>query len=229
MSRLNVFIGYDERQPIAYHVAQASILETASMPVSVTPLKLSQLPLKRTGLTPFTWSRFLVPYLCDYQGWGLFMDLDVLVMDDLNKLMADIDETKAVFTADTQPKFERAAVMLFNCAHEDNKVLTPDFVEGASALHSISWTQNRGSLHNRWNHLVGYDEPSDDVGIIHYTMGIPAHPDTADCEHADKWIKQHRQMNSSQPWQLLMGNSVHAVLLPSGQNVPRYKVRDHAA
>lgn len=226
---LKVFIGYDERQPIAYHVAQASILETASLPVSVTPLKLSQLPLERTGLTPFTWSRFLVPHLCGYQGFGLFMDLDVLVVDDLYKMLHEADHTKAVSTADTRPMFERAAVMLFNCGHPDNAVLTPDYIEKSDGLHKINWTQERGTLDNRWNHLVGYDAPTNDVGIIHYTMGIPPHAETHDCEHADKWMRMHKYMNSSESWMALMGNSVHAAKNVSGQILPRYKVQDHAA
>ena len=37
-------------------------------------------------LTDFTFSRFLTPYLCDFEGWALFMDCDMLVLDDLAAL-----------------------------------------------------------------------------------------------------------------------------------------------
>jgi hypothetical protein len=50
----------------------------------VAPVALSQL----SGLftrerdakqaTDFSFTRFLVPYLCGFQGWAIFMDCDVL-------------------------------------------------------------------------------------------------------------------------------------------------------
>ena len=60
-----VFIGYDPRQPVAYNVLQHSIVIRTEYPVSITPLVLETLPITRKGLTPFTWSRFLVPFLCN--------------------------------------------------------------------------------------------------------------------------------------------------------------------
>ena len=84
---LDVFIGYDHRQAISFTVLHQSILETASVPVRVSSLRLPTLPLKRAGLTPFTWSRFLVPWLMDYKGWALFLDVDILVRGDLKDLI----------------------------------------------------------------------------------------------------------------------------------------------
>ena len=76
MNKYHVFIGYDPRQPIAYNVAQYSVVKNASQPVSVTPLILSQLPITRRGLTEFTFSRFLVPWLTGFKGKSMFMDQD---------------------------------------------------------------------------------------------------------------------------------------------------------
>ena len=36
----------------------------------------------------FSFSRFLVPYLCGYDGWGLFLDADMILTDDIAKLFA---------------------------------------------------------------------------------------------------------------------------------------------
>src|SRR5260221_6587073 len=126
---LKIFIGYDERQPIAYHVLHQSIIAKASEPVSITPLILSTLPLNRPGgLTPFTWSRFLVPWLCDYQGWALFLDIDMLLKDDIAKLFAMKDEQYTVMVSKNELKFEWASAILFNC--EKCTMLTPRYVEG---------------------------------------------------------------------------------------------------
>ena len=38
-----IFIGYDKRETIAYHVLSQSIMENSSVPVSITPIKLEKL------------------------------------------------------------------------------------------------------------------------------------------------------------------------------------------
>lgn len=175
------------------------------------------LPIDRQGLTPFTYSRFLVPHLCEYQGRALFLDLDILCIADIAELFAAAeDEAVAVSTVNTDPTYERAAVMLFNCGHLDNAVLTPEAVNTRNDLHLIGWTKARGNLDPRWNHLVGYDARRTDPYLIHYTMGVPAHKETQDCEHADLWKAERDAMNATQDWQTLMGRSAHAERVRKG-------------
>ena len=83
---LKVFIGADARQSVALTTLIHSIAKNARTPASITPLVLDTLPLKRQGLTPFTYSRFLVPYLCGYQGLGLFLDADMLALGDITEV-----------------------------------------------------------------------------------------------------------------------------------------------
>lgn len=222
---LKVFIGFDHRQPISLNVLASSIYTKSAKPVSIAPLVLPQLPLKRQGLTPFTYSRFLVPYLCDYQGWALFLDLDMIVMDDIAKLFELADDKYAVMVSKNKLKFEWASAMLFNCAK--CQVLTPEFIESAPRLHDCSWVSDDliGDLPREWNHLVGYDAKCDNPKLIHYTQGVPAFPQTHDSEHADKWFLEHQRMNFVTNWLELMGNSVHAAELPDGTRVPKYKAQ----
>jgi len=53
-------------------------------------LKLSELdfdrPLDPLQSTEFTYSRFLVPYLCQYEGKAIFMDCDMLCLGDIKEL-----------------------------------------------------------------------------------------------------------------------------------------------
>lgn len=219
---LRIMIGFDHRQPISLNVLASSIYTRASEPVAITPLVLSQLPIKRQGLTPFTYSRFLVPYLCNYQGWALFLDLDMVCLTDIAKLFDFCDDRFAVMVSKNDLKFERASLMLFNCAK--CQILTPEFIETAPRLHDISWVDDSlvGDLPRAWNHLCGYDIPRDDPKIIHYTQGVPAFSVTRDCEHADKWFEAHAQMNFVTNWHDLMGNSVHAAQLADGSRVPKF-------
>jgi hypothetical protein len=70
---IRIFIGYDSKETVAYHVLVQSILKNASQPVSITPLALHTLhgiynrPLDEKRSTDFTFSRFYIPYLCAYE------------------------------------------------------------------------------------------------------------------------------------------------------------------
>ena len=99
---IRVFIGFDSREAVAFHVLSHSIHARASKPVTITPLMLSQLtgvltrerhPLQSTD---FSFSRFLTPFLSKYSGWSVFMDCDMLMLDDIAKLWELRDNRYAV-------------------------------------------------------------------------------------------------------------------------------------
>ena len=99
---INVFIGYDPREAVAFNVLAYSIQAHASEPVSIAPLMLSQLKavLKRERhplqSTDFSFSRFLTPCLSDYSGWSVFMDCDMVMLDDIANLYRLRDDRYAV-------------------------------------------------------------------------------------------------------------------------------------
>lgn len=217
---IQVFIGFDERETAAFHVLCHSIHQHASQPVSITPIMLSQLkdvykrernPLQSTD---FSFSRFLAPYLANYQGWGIFMDCDMLVTRDIAELWNLRDERYAVMCVkhDHQPKEDTkfldavqtkyqkknwSSVMLFNNAQ--CKALTPEYVNSASGLelHQFKWLENDdliGEIPPSWNHLVGYNTPNPEAALIHYTLGGPYFHEYADCEHADIWNQTKQDM-----------------------------------
>lgn len=207
-----IFIGWDPRQPVSYTVLQHSINRAASRPVSICALKIDQLPIDRTGLTPFTFSRFLVPWLCDYEGWALFLDVDMAVTADISWLFDLKDDSHAVMVVDTPERFERASLMLFNCGHPDNRKLTPEYVqETVDPLHKIGWTENIGFLPSNWNFCVFYQEPGtcDIPNLIHYTAGVPAFPEVRGCDFGEEWMLLAKEAMSAVPWKDLMGRSVH--------------------
>ena len=123
---LRVFIGYDPRQPVAANVLADSIVMHASKPVSITALSLKTLPIKRRGLTVFTFSRFLVPWLCQFKGRALFLDADMVVTGDIAELF-DMAGLNAVSVMQDHQRFEWASAMLFNCGACLR--LTPDFID----------------------------------------------------------------------------------------------------
>ena len=200
---MQIFIGYDPRQPIAEAVLRHSIATRSSQPLPITRLQLNQLQITRRGLTEFTYSRFLVPWLCNFEGKALFLDADMLCLEDITEI--EKYATAPVSVVKNKQRFEWPSLMLFDCAQ--CKILTPEFVENSDRLFKMDWA-DVGSLSPEWNHLVGYDEPQD-AKIVHFTKGIPVWPETAQCEYAEHWHAERRAMMSTVSHDELMGRSVH--------------------
>ena len=220
---IRVFIGYDSRETVAFNVLSHSINVRASQPVAIAPVMLSQLggvfrresnPLQSTE---FSFSRFLVPYLCGYEGWAVFIDCDMLVMDDIANLWKLRDDRWAVqvvkhehvpkeevkFLGAVQTKYQKknwSSVMLLNC--ERCKALTPDYVNRTSGLelHQFKWLADDsliGELPHGWNHLVGYDVPRPGVSLAHFTIGGPWFSEYEGCEYSAEWEAEKRAMLSA--------------------------------
>lgn len=203
-----VFIGYDPRQPLAYNVLQHSIVRHSSVPVMITPLILRQLPIKRRGLTEFTYSRFLVPYLSDFAGKSVFMDADMVVTGDIKELFDLADPRCAVSVMQEQERFEWPSLMVFSngCCQK----LTPKFVDDEkNALFDFAWAPSVGSLPAEWNHCVGYQEPKP-AKLYHFTQGLPCFPETKGLPEDEVWEGERKRMLGSVDWKELMGTSVHA-------------------
>ena len=207
---IQVFIGYDPRQPIAYNVCQYSIIENASKPVQITPLVLSQLPIKRRGLTEFTFSRFLVPYLSDFKGVSIFMDPDIIVTGDIYELLEYEKDRTPIYIMKEQEDFEWSSVMVFN--NSLCEILTPDFIDDEhNSLFDFNWVEGIiGDLPTEWNHTCYYKEPTE-AKLYHYTVGIPVWDETRDISpETSIWKEYFHKSISTISWKGLMGTSVHA-------------------
>jgi hypothetical protein len=217
---IRIFIGFDPRETVAWHVLCHSILARCTQPVSFTPLALDHLrdaftrPRDPLQSTDFSFTRFLVPYLSGYEGWSLFMDCDMLVRADIAELWELRDERYAVMCVkhDHRPqetvkflgapqtaygKKNWSSVMLFNNAR--CRALTPEYVNTASglALHQFKWLDSDdaiGALPRTWNHLVGHDAPDPGAKNVHYTIGGPYFREYAEVEHAHHWFAERRAL-----------------------------------
>lgn len=203
---MRIFIGWDKRQPVAAAVLASSIQRRASKPVQITNLVIDQMPIPRRGLTEFTYSRFLVPWLCNYQGKALFMDADMLVLSDICELFDLFEENHAVQVVKNKQHFEWPSLMLFNNAA--CRQLTPEFVETSNDLFKMEWG-DVGELPAKWNYCVGYDEKLPWANVVHFTKGIPVWDETVGCPYSEHWHKERRFMMSTCSFNELMGKSVH--------------------
>jgi len=218
---INFFIGYDPKEDIAYRICKYSLLKRASTTVKVFSLKLDELIAKKLytrtvdplASTQFTYSRFLVPKLMNYTGWAVFCDCDFIFLDDVNNLIKNLDDSKAVYCVqhDYTPKEKHkmdgqkqtiyprknwSSFILFNCSHPSTKNLTVETVnsENGAYLHQFKWCKNEeiGKLDERWNWLEGWtsNHNNNKPFAVHYTRGGPWFSEWQDVEYAKEWINE---------------------------------------
>lgn len=216
-----VFIGFDSKEVIAYHVLCQSILDHASIPVSFTPVALGNLggifSRERNQLqsTEFSFSRFLVPYLSQFEGWSLFLDCDMLFRRDIADLWALRHDEFAVlcckhdyapkedvkFLGQVQTKYEKknwSSAILFNNVRCHS--LSTGYVNTATGLelHQFKWLDSEdmiGSLPLSWNHLVGVYDYDPAAANVHFTEGGPYFPEYSGVDYASEWFAVRGRVN----------------------------------
>ena len=90
--------------------------------------------------TQFTYSRFLVPSLMNFDGWAVFCDCDFIFLDDVANLVKSLDNSKAAYCVqhDYTPKEKHkmdgqkqtiyprknwSSFIVFNCSKSEYKKL----------------------------------------------------------------------------------------------------------
>ena len=210
-----IFIGYDPREAIAFHVCANSIIRHASQPVSIIPLALNLFKdyteTHTDGSNQFIYSRFLVPHLMDFTGHAIFIDGDMIVRDDIVKLWEMRDATKDVQVVkhdyktkmtekylgaknEDYPRKNWSSVILWNCNSFPNRRLTPEFIQQStgSFLHRFTWIDDNriGELPIEWNWLPDEFGPNLDAKLLHYTLGTPSFHEFANTPQGDEWHKE---------------------------------------
>lgn len=219
---MKVFVGYDSREDIAFKVCEYSI-KSRNSEIEVIPLKQNELREQEQywrendplSSTEFTFTRFLVPHLMNYEGWALFCDCDFLFTIDVEEIFKQAQDQYAVMVVKHEynpeagikmdgcvqhpyPRKNWSSLILWNCSHPANKTLTKDQVSSTSFdgayFHRFSWLSDEqiGTLGHEYNWLVNwYKEPRDGKPkVIHYTEGGPWFPNYEFCEYGYHWANE---------------------------------------
>jgi lipopolysaccharide biosynthesis glycosyltransferase len=213
---ISLFVGFDQRESVAYHTFVQSVIDTTSVPVAITPLVLSALPgyaeTHSDGSNAFIYSRFLTPYLANFSGWAIFADGDMVCREDLKNLWDLRDDRYAVMVVkhdymtkasqkylgnknENYPKKNWSSVILWNCSHAKNQGLTPEFVMSKDGrfLHRFNWLDDSeiGEIPKEWNWLTTEYADNYEANLLHYTLGTPCFRDYRDCDMANLWWESH--------------------------------------
>jgi lipopolysaccharide biosynthesis glycosyltransferase len=217
----DIVVGYDRNNRMPAYTMAESIMQKASVPVRFTflhrdMLKMYTRPRGQFDSTEFSNSRFLVPYLFNYQGWTLFTDNDMIVKEDIHELFSLRDDKYAVMCVkhnqicNSNKKFlgydqveynykNWSSVMLFNNAKCQS--LTLDYVNNAPGLdlHQFKWLDSLqlvGDLPLEWNYLVENKNQTEATPkLIHYTDGGPYFEETKNCLFASEWTSVYETIN----------------------------------
>ncbi len=210
--RLNIYIGYDSRHKSIAELnkkcLEAGMLFGAGTGPSYNEmdnwvpeikfLDISKIPEYNRDYaqqsTEFTYSRFLIPHLENYEGFSIFLDDDILFTESILPMFNFLDMDDAVacikydfdkyaetkFTGEknvSYPKKLWSSLMIFNNGHEDCKKLTPEIVntESGKYLHQFEWTDKISEIPDWYVFTEGHDteETNWRPSAYHYTRGGP--------------------------------------------------------
>ncbi len=160
--------------------------------------------------TEFAFTRFLVPFLRNYQGRAIYCDCDFMFRNnvflamnvDLNGAAIAVvkhDHKPAGTTKmdgvsqSVYPRKNWSSFIVWDCGHPSNRRLDLDVVNTWTGreLHNLGWLQDREivDLAPKWNWLAGYslDIPPPGPSAVHWTSGGPWLPEYRHAPYADEY------------------------------------------
>ena len=208
---LTIYIGYDSKMNDLEKVCEFSIRKTIKDAHSrgdfreymtyepvIKYLDISKLPDYNREYanqsTEFTYSRFLIPHLENYEGFSLFVDNDFIFTKNILPMFYYLNPEDAIacikypHNEHDESKFDGeinidypcklwSSMMFFNNSHEDCKKLTPEVVNTwtGKQLHQFDWTDAISEIPQKYIFVEGYDNPEEkwDYTGVHYTRGGP--------------------------------------------------------
>ena len=220
ISQPQIFIGYDKREAKAYDVCKFSIEQVSDIKINKLfseDIETYNRDWGEPQSTDFTFTRFWVPQLSNYEGWSFFVDCDFVFLADPLEILKDVDESKAAYVIqhpryipNSQIKMDGiaqhrayrknwASFILFNNSHPKNKRLTTEFLNNHRPgldFHQLRWLDDGdiGALPLEWNCLDDYyylENPK----AIHYTDGGPWFDNYKETMYSNIWNELNEKMN----------------------------------
>lgn len=207
---IRLFTGFDQREAAGWHAFTQSVIERTSVPVAITPLNI--IGAQRDGSNAFTYTRFLIPEMCNYAGFAIYADgADMIALGDLAELWEMHSKNYAVQVVkhDYKTKHPRkylgtemevgngdyprknwSSLVLWNCGHQAHFDNRENLRSAAgSYLHRFSWLKDSeiGELPAVWNWIPEEQGANTEAKILHFSIGIPGIRAHRNAPHAQEW------------------------------------------
>ncbi len=238
----NVFVGSDRSQLLAVKVLEHSIRRHTSMDVRVRSMHDVELPdpddIRQGKRTGFSFTRFAIPQLMNYQGKAVYLDADMLVFRDFRELWdIPFDGAKIVIHEDIEEaaqhgaskvgapaqRIKQCSVMLLDCAALDwdpFKIIAG--LDGQYTYEDLMYHMCilderyvKYGVPFRWNSLEHYEAGT--TGLIHYTDMHTQPWVWADNSNGYLWLEEVRLMleNGAVSWNEIEGEVSLGYFRPS--------------
>ena len=219
MDSIRIVVGFDQEEAIAYHTFSQSLIDHSTAPLQITPLAHNNLPFFRErsadASNKFVYSRFLTPFLMNFDGWAIFADGDMICRSDIAELWSLRDHSKAVMVAkhsyttkfkrkylgnknENYPRKNWSSVILWNCGHAKNQIMKPELIATATGafLHRFQWLDDSeiGELPLEWNWLASEYDDNSEAKLIHYTLGTPCFTEFQDASMSQFWHESYAKL-----------------------------------
>lgn len=179
---IRIFIGTEPAQWLATEVLKRSITKRTKAEIVFQDLIGIDLGLKSKMYTGFSFYRFAIPEECGYQGKAIYLDADMVVLGDIDKLYHLEMRDKPVLAKRANPTITFTSVMLMDCARlkhwkvrEWVALINAGLTSYQGCMSGSPSGMNYGDfgpLPEEWNQFDYYNETTK---LIHYTK-VPTQP-----------------------------------------------------
>ena len=188
---IKVFVGCDPNNCDLEQmmVLDYSIHKYTSLPVEIVWMQLSRDPKsswysdpeRNEGWnttrwpTPFSGFRWAIPEYCNYSGRAIYMDADVIVLDDLAKLWQHSIEGRSIVAAKTNADMTRLCTCVWDCNAAKDVILPIEKLKKNPKSHKEMMalfkknTQLIQPYQDSYNCIDGENLATEEIKILHYS------------------------------------------------------------
>ena len=165
-------------------VLEYSLKKHSSQPVDITWMQLSKDKnsmwngwATELWATPFSGFRWAIPAACDYQGKAIYMDSDMIILDDITKLYNQEFEEDRIVLAKGGEDSWRYCVSLWNCEAAKDVLPEIDEIKSDPSSHRklMAYFGDKSNdltqpFNGNWNCVDGENLTIDKIQILHYSF-----------------------------------------------------------
>jgi len=169
---IRICIGTEPKMRIPEKVLMYSIRKRTSRPVAFFRMLGPFWDEAPTGVTGFSFRRWMIPEYFDHKGFAIYLDADQIVLDDIAKLWEFKDSIKKHVWCAYKGKRPLTSVLLINCSMcRTWKNIPARLKSGELSRREVmhgKWIHPRmGDVGYEWNHIDLY-KPGE-TKLLHYS------------------------------------------------------------
>jgi len=188
---IKIFVGCDPNNSDLEQmmVLDYSIHKHTDTPVEIIWMQLSRDPESfwysnsKTGegwntvrwATPFSGFRWAIPEYCNFEGRAIYMDADMVVLDDLEALWQHPIEGQSIVAAKTKADMTRLCTCVWDCSKAEDTLLPIEQLRADKDSHEkmMELIKKQPELiepyQDSYNCVDGEDLAIKDIKILHYS------------------------------------------------------------